>query len=292
MGDVDGEVDDTGAFMRKAAQLGYGVAALAVWFGWLATRKIELFDPLNGVGYWLGIVGAGLMAILLLYPVRKKMRFMRFFGPTRHWFRIHMVFGVLGPILILYHSNFALGSLNSNVALICTLLVAVSGLVGRYIHAKIHTDLDGHRTTLRELTDKARVTPEQSARASVLVPQLLERLTAFDAAVLQPPQSLGAALLLPPKLAFSTRVEGFRLARLVRKQLRIQARKSPVIRAERRRLQKVMIRFTREHLRRVRRVAELNSYERMFGLWHLFHLPFFYMLVVTAIVHVVAVHMY
>jgi hypothetical protein len=30
----------------------------------------------------------------------------------------------------------------------------------------------------------------------------------------------------------------------------------------------------------------------MFGLWHLFHLPFFYMMVVTALVHVVAVHMY
>ena len=38
--------------------------------------------------------------------------------------------------------------------------------------------------------------------------------------------------------------------------------------------------------------AFLNSYERLFGLWHVFHLPFFYMLVVTAIVHVVAVHMY
>ena len=77
-----------------------------------------------------------------------------------------------------------------------------------------------------------------------------------------------------------------------RRRLREQARKSPVIAKQRKRLQAAMTRFTREHLRRVRKIAELNSYERMFGLWHLFHLPFFYMLVVTAIVHVVAVHMY
>jgi hypothetical protein len=277
---------------RTAAQLGYGLAALAVWIGWLATRKGPLVDSLDGIGYWLGILGASLMAILLLYPVRKKLRFMRYFGATRHWFRIHMIFGVAGPVLILYHANFALGSFNSNVALFCTLLVAVSGLVGRYIHAKIHTDLDGHRATLRELAERARVTAEQRARAVALVPTLVERLTAFDSHVLQPPNGLLAALALPPKLAVITRIEGIRLSFLVRRQLKLQAKKSPVIAAQHRRLRIAMNRFVREHLRRVRRVAELNSYERMFGLWHLFHLPFFYMLVVTAIFHVVAVHMY
>ena len=285
--------DGRGRFTaRKAAQLGYALAALALWIGWLVTREARLFDPLNGAGYWLGIVGASLMAILLLYPVRKKLRFMRHFGATRHWFRVHMVFGVLGPVLILFHANFHLGSFNSNVALFCTLLVAVSGLVGRYIHAKIHSDLDGHRTTLRELTEKARLTTEQRARASALVPGLLERLMAFDAIVLQPPQGLLAAVLLPPKLAFLTRVERVRLAFVVRRQLAAQAAKSPAIAAQRKRLRATLNRFIGEHLRRVRRVAELNSYERMFGLWHLFHLPFFYMLVVTAIFHVIAVHMY
>jgi len=288
----DGRTRAADDVLRQAAQLGYALAALSVFVGWLLTRRTHLVDPLNGVGYWLGIVGASLMAVLLLYPVRKKFRFMRFFGETRHWFRVHMVFGVLGPILILYHSNFELGSLNSNVALYCTLLVAVSGLIGRYIHARVHTDLDGSRTTLRELADKARMTAEQQARVTALVPGLLERITAFDAVVLQPSHGLAGALLLPPKLALLTRLEGLRLAALVRRQLRIQAQKSAAVAAQRKRLQTGMTRFTREHLRRVRKVAELNSYERMFGLWHLFHLPLFYMLVVTALVHVVAVHMY
>jgi hypothetical protein len=277
---------------RRTAQLGYGIAALAVFVGWLINREGHLVDPLRGVGYWLGIVGASLMAVLLLYPLRKKLRFMGYFGATRHWFRMHMVFGVLGPVLILFHSNFAFGSLNSNVALICMLLVAGSGLVGRYIHAKIHSDLDGNRTTLRELAERARVTAEQRAHVAALVPELLERITAFDKSVLEPPHGITAALLLPAKLAFATRWEGSRLGRMIRRRLREQARKSPVIAKQRKRLQAAMTRFAREHLRRVRKVAELNSYERMFGLWHLFHLPFFYMLVVTAIVHVVAVHMY
>ena len=278
--------------VHKAPQLGYARAALAVLVGWLLNRQGHLVDPLRGVGYWLGIVGASLMAVLLLYPLRKKLRFMGYFGAIRHWFRMHMVFGVLGPVLILFHSNFSFGSLNSNVALICMLLVAGSGLVGRYIHAKIYADLDGNRTTLRELAERARVTAEQRAHVAALVPGLLERITAFDKSVLEPPHGMAAALLLPAKLAFATRWEGSRLGRMIRRSLRAQARKSPVVAKQRKRLQTAMTQFSREHLRRVRKVAELNSYERMFGLWHLFHLPFFYMLVVTAIVHVVAVHMY
>jgi hypothetical protein len=217
---------------------------------------------------------------------------MRFFGATRHWFRIHMIFGVLGPVLILYHCNFTPGSLNSNVALICTLLVAASGILGRYLYTKIHVDLDGHKATLRELSEKARLTAEQQRRTSALVPELIERMTAFDSLVLTPPASFAATVSLPLRLAFQTRWETLKLTWFARRQLRARARKSPAIAAQRRRLERVITSFIREHLRRVRRVAELGSYERLFALWHVFHLPFFYMLVITALIHVLAVHMY
>jgi hypothetical protein len=40
------------------------------------------------------------------------------------------------------------------------------------------------------------------------------------------------------------------------------------------------------------RVAELDSYERLFALWHVLHLPLFFMLLVAGIAHVIAVHLY
>jgi hypothetical protein len=42
----------------------------------------------------------------------------------------------------------------------------------------------------------------------------------------------------------------------------------------------------------IRKVAEFNAYERLFSLWHAFHLPFCVMLFLAAAVHVVAVNMY
>ena len=281
-----------GDALRRAARIGYALAAFAVVGGWLLTRDRELVDAQDGIGYWIGIVGASLMAILLLYPLRKRLRFMHSLGATRHWFRMHMIFGVLGPVLILYHCNFAFGSLNDTVALVCTLLVAVSGLVGRYVYAKIHVDLDGHRASLEQLSARARITVADRTQAAALVPQLLERLTAYDAAVLTPPQSMLGSVLLPLKLAITTRWAGQRLAWYAGWQLRQQARRSAVVREQRARLQRAVKRFIKEHLKRVRRVAELGSYERLFSLWHVFHLPFFYMLVVAALIHVLAVHMY
>ena len=286
------EGTDADRRLRAAAQLGYGAAALAVFVGWLYTRYYPIVDAQNGFGYWLGILGASLMATLLLYPLRKRLRFMHALGATRHWFRMHMIFGVLGPVLILYHCNFSFGSLNDTVALACTLLVAISGLVGRYVYAKVHVDLDGHRASLGQLSAKARITSAERTQAAALVPQLLERLTAYDAIVLTPPRSTLASLLLPPKLAIQTRWTAARLIWYANRQLRLQARRSPIVRAERPRLKRAVARFVREHLRRVRRVAELSSYERMFSVWHVFHLPFFYMLVVAALIHVLAVHMY
>lgn len=281
-----------GGLGRFAMPAGYAVAAVAVWTGWLATRDRALVDSGHGLGYALGITGASLMLILLLYPLRKRIRLLRVLGPTKHWFRMHMLFGVLGPILILYHCNFRLGSLNSNVALFCTLLVAGSGLVGRYLYAKIHMGLYGNRATLKELAARAGISAEQQSQTAALVPELLERMRAFDGLVLKPPRSFFGTLALPLKLAVQTRWAGWRLVRFAKRRLREQARRSPAVAAEHRRLKKITVRFVKEHLRRVRRVAELGSYERLFSLWHVFHLPFFYMLVLTALLHVVAVHMY
>jgi hypothetical protein len=278
--------------LRRAAHIGYLIAALAVSVGWLVTRQGALFDSKGGLGYWLGIVGASLMAILLLYPLRKRLRFMHALGPTRHWFRMHMVFGVAGPVLILYHCNFSFGSLNDTVALSCTLLVAASGLVGRYVYAKVHTDLDGHRATLEQLSANAKITAVERKQAAALVPHLLERLMAYDATVLTPPESVLGGLVLPLRLAIATRWAGWRLVSYARRELKQLARRSAVVRAERRDLERTISRFVKEHLQRVRRVAELGSYERLFALWHVFHLPFFFMMVIAALIHVLAVHMY
>jgi hypothetical protein len=97
---------------------------LALWIGWV-DRDDNGLTPVSGTGYWLGIVGSSLMLLLLLYPLRKRMRSLRVIGSVTFWFNAHMILGVLGPVLIMWHANFKLGSINCSVALITMLVVAI-----------------------------------------------------------------------------------------------------------------------------------------------------------------------
>jgi len=203
-----------------------------------------------------------------------------------------MILGVIAPALVLYHCNFQLGSLNSRVALFSTLVVAISGLVGRYLYAKIHVGLYGRRKNLEQLVERTRASAKQRTFSSAFVPALLERMSRIDEKVLKPPDGLLASTVLPFSFMLKTRWARFTLTRFARQQIRAQAEKSTRVAAERQQIEGVISKFIAEHLKRVRRVATFHLFERLFSLWHVFNLPFFFILVLAVIAHVVAVHMY
>ncbi len=128
--------------------------AVALTIGWLEHGE-ERLTPKTGLGYWLGIYGSTVMLLMLVYSVRKRLRFPGWFGSIPFWFRFHMLMGVLGPVLILFHSNFTLGALNSNFALYTMLTVALSGVVGRYLYRKVHSNLSGKKGRIKELIAEA-----------------------------------------------------------------------------------------------------------------------------------------
>ena len=135
----------------NVAPLTFGIVIVAVIaIGWLNRDEGHL-TPESGIGYWLGILGSSLMLLLLLYPLRKRMQFLGVIGTVTFWFRAHMILGVVGPVLILLHANFRLGSINSNVALMAMLVVATSGIVGRYLYGKIHLGLYGRKAVVQEI---------------------------------------------------------------------------------------------------------------------------------------------
>jgi hypothetical protein len=287
-----GEGDVAGRRTRLSlGQLGYLLAASAVGAGWLLRERLP-YHPEAGFGYWLGIVGGSLMLLLLLYPLRKKFPRLALLGPTREWFRIHMILGVLGPVLVLYHCRFALGSLNSRVALICTLIVAVSGLVGRYLYARVHAGLYGSKLSLEELRQRVQASQAQQSQTSALGPQLQERLRAYDDSVLGAAPSFAASLLRPLQVSLRTQLAAFQLKRFVRRSIRLEDSRHPEKTRQHAMLERATLAYLTEHLRRVRRLSDFQSFEYLLRLWHLFHLPFFYMLILTALLHVLAVHMY
>ena len=149
--ETGGQLRVVGGAASQAENWLFSLFVIAVlYYGWSIRDEGHLTAE-SGLGYALGIIGGSLMLLLLLYPLRKRVRRMRRWMHVRHWFRMHMIFGILGPVFIMLHSGFKLGSTNGTVALFSMLVVAMSGFVGRYFYTKIHYGLYGRRANFDEL---------------------------------------------------------------------------------------------------------------------------------------------
>ena len=265
----------------------YSFVSFLIFAGWQQRPEWPLTAE-SGTGYTLGIIGGSLMLLLMLYPLRKHLRFMRRMGPTKYWFRIHMLFGVLGPVCILFHSGFQLGSLNSNVALFCMLIVASSGLVGRYFYTRIHNGLYGRKASLRELQQHSRLIGESLVEKLKTTPWILKRIQHFEMRVSMQSRSLIGSLWTLLSLGIRTWLL-YLLFISASDAKRYSLKKDYTVK---RRYRVQLNRHIGAHLASIRKVAEFRFYERFFAIWHVVHYPLFLMLGVSGIVHVIAVHMY
>lgn len=259
-----------------------GLVVGALLWGW-SQRDEYRWSAESGIGYAFGIIGGSLMLLLLLYPVRKHWKAMRRLLPIRHWFRMHMLFGVVGPVLVLFHANFQLGSLNSRVALFSMLLVAGSGLVGRYVYRQIHRGLYGERIRFDELhTDYAR-SKARFVGNSLVDAAMASRLESIEQKLDSPHPTLWNSLRT------ARQIRG--LDRRVRRRLHAALEKGTVAADQAAELRQAFAHWS-VGLGSLSRMARNALFACMFSLWHVLHLPIFVMMLIAALAHVVVVHQY
>ena len=261
---------------------------IAAW----VVRKGNYYEPGDDFGYWLGVTGGLMMLALLLYSLRKHLRFMHSWGPTRHWFRLHMILGIAGPTLILFHSAFHVGSMNAAVALSCMLLVAGSGVIGRVIYRKIHHGLYGRSATLQEVQANLGIIGGDVQSKFHFAPKIEQRLKAFEASSLTVRAGAWPRVWSFLSVGVNARWTYFAATRELERVVRYLARHHgwDAARLERRLISAKSA--IRAYMDAVIDVARFSAYERLFSLWHILHVPFVFMLIISGIVHVIAVHMY
>jgi hypothetical protein len=271
----------------------FSVATIAALMYGVYLAQREEFTPKEGMGYWIGIVGGSLMLVLLAYPLRKRSRFLSRAGSARIWFQLHMMLGIIGPVLILYHCNFSLGDTNSNVALFAMLLVAGSGILGRYIYSKVHNGLYGARSDLNDLLAQAiSLVPAIESELGGAGGSVAKQLTKFGERALRQRRSVWATLASAVWLTITVPFARSRIRRAANAALKRNAKAKNWSGPQRRDNLKKAQRDIDYFLNCVTKAAELGFYERLFSLWHVFHVPLFFLLLITGITHVVAVHLY
>lgn len=267
----------------------YLVLTALVLGAWAFSRQ-GFFKAGDDVGYWLGVAGGVMMLLLFSYPMRKYMRTLHRVGKLKSWFVLHMVLGIGGPLLILLHSTFHVGSLNAAVAMYSMLIVAASGVIGRFIYLRIHRGLSGEKESLGALQARAGFDQTETRSRLHFAPEVESRLLAFEAAELGAKAGWGTWMRQVLVLPVTSWLMYISCVADLRAPLRAAAAERGWTEADTTRRRRHARKLVRHYLGSVVRVAQFTAYERLFALWHVAHVPFVYLLVISAVAHVVAVH--
>lgn len=258
---------------------------------WVLSRR-NLFRAGDDVGYWLGVSGGVMMLLLFAYPLRKHVKRLHGWGRVKAWFWVHMGLGIAGPLLILLHSTFRVGSLNAAMALFSMAVVVGSGVVGRFLYVRVNRGLHEEQATLRRLRVRTGLAGSGSRSLLNVAPAVQARLALFERRELDPGGASGAWGLQVLTLPLRQRlVERACTAQLQAAFDRLAAtdhwtwseRSDKVRRATH---------LVQRHLAAVAGVARSGAYARLFALWHVAHVPFVVLLALSAVAHVFAVHAY
>lgn len=281
---------DTPRMASTGAWLVGGAVLLALAFGWLSRGRLGL-DPGDGMGYWLGIAGLAMMFLLLGYPLRKRSGAV-IPGSVGTWFRLHMILGLLGPLAILYHANFAWSSLNSGVALWAMLLVAASGLIGRYIHVHLYRGHSLRHRYADEIMAELRRQRDRLDSDGALGQSVEARLAHFQSIAQRPRHHLSRALPASLKLWATITLEKRGLMNHAATEVMHHMADLGAPRREQRAAGDAVRQHIHDYLAALIDAGSFSTFERLFALWHLAHIPLYLFLGITATIHVLAAHYY
>lgn len=235
------------------------------------------------LGYYLGLAGGLMMLTLLLYSFRKHIKFMQGLGKLKYWFRLHMILGVVGPTLILFHTTFRLGSMNASIAFYCMLLVAGSGLIGKFAYTRIHRGLYGSRNSLKEAREELAGSSGDVKSKLHFFPKVEKKISHFEYLALEKKRGFLEGVWF--FLSFDVRrmVIAWQCRRYIYKKLGPERMHD---------VAKEASSLVSQYLIQIQTVAQFKKFEQIFSAWHVLHIPLMYMMVATAIFHVLWVHMY
>ncbi len=238
------------------------------------TSQLNQIPPASDFfGHSIGIVGFILMLMTeTLYSLRKRSRAARW-GKMSDWLEFHIFTGLVGPYLVLLHSSWKFNGLAGIVTLL-TVIIVISGFVGRYIYTAVPRTADG-------IEMEANALNRQIAEVETSVQDMLasssERLRSLTKRFSAPSEATESQVAV----IFGRLFSDWRY--------RLEWRKArqgldAVSRAQIDQLEKLIER--RRVLRR--QMNTLASARRLMALWHAIHIPIGMVLFTAAFIHIIA----
>ncbi len=222
-------------------------------------------------GHALGIAGFLLMLMTeTLYSLRKRSRSAHW-GKMANWLKFHIFTGLVGPFMVFLHTSWKLNGV-AGVVTMLTIVVVLSGIVGRYIYTAIPRTADGAEMQAAELETQIGTADAQIKAWIATRPELA---TVVEQNLDKSP---GTA-----KSGMDVIFGRWSLERKTRRAWKQEERKADAqVRAQLKEIEKMV----RRKNALSRQVASLGMARRMLAVWHAVHIPIGMALFTAAFIHI------
>lgn len=226
--------------------------------------KINL-DPTPGypLSYLLGWLGFSIMLTTNPYIIRKRISLFHGLGRLNGWLEFHIFCGLLGPILIIFHSNFKVNGLVA-ISFWSMIICSSSGIVGRYFYVQTLKKKDDIKRDLIKIKNDFSKKFEKQFD-SVKIDEIFQYACVASGANNSNDNVLSVfvkSLTADIKLMFTNLGEPFGLSPNQSKELKTYGVEN-------------------------RRIVLIAPFTKLLGYWHAFHLPFAFFMYSVAIIHIV-----
>ena len=241
------------------------------------------YTPEEGLGYYLGLVGGILMLLAFGYTV---FQHTRLFGNkiiSKFWLKMHLICGILGPFLIIFHSTFRIGSINGGIALVSMIAMFLTGVMARFMYPKTQFNASENKQRIKQLKNELKLVGRTIHS---------QRLDQFTESILDHPPTFAADFWVAISIHWRSRLLYIRMSHDIHINLMKVAKqylwKYPTF-CRQKRILKLQL---REYIIILKKVALFRFYARFFYFWRNVHIPLSWLLLMSGVVHVVAVHMF
>lgn len=237
-------------------------------------------DPGKGVWLLLGWAGSGMMAVMMLYSLRKRLSLLSSLGSMRRWLNAHMFLGIIGPLFITFHTTFKFNGLIAT-SYWCMMVTVVFGILGRYIYVQIPRSISGAEMGVKEIEDSVAALDIELGRylRAASIASLLNEISSpeTDGEGISPVR----AFFITAKTDLMNIVRVMRLNLLLKERYRLSKR----VRAE-------VAGLLSKKAALIRKRNFLSAFHRLLHYWHVFHIPLAIVMFLIMFIHVAVYYLF
>lgn len=237
--------------------------------------KHQMLNPSGTLGHILGIVGSSFIFFgVFIYLVRKRWKKLFRIGYLKYWLEFHIFLCSTGSLLILFHTAFKFGGIIS-IGFWSLVTVVLSGIVGRLIYIQIPRSLQGEKLSKIELEKR-----------------LLDSVSEIDDVL----RIKFEKIILIKPFDKKTDKNFFRNLKLILYEIKEQKQKLLTLKSlvkeshdlNPEQKSTILIKI-KEIISLQSKISLYNSFEVLFKHWHIFHLPFAFIMFFLMFVHIIIV---